>query len=278
VVTRGARALLGALALLCAAAPAARAASQAVSVQFAAFAPATVDALPGDAVTWTNESRRTHTVTSPGFDSGDLLPGASFTQAFEQTGTVAYHCVIHPGMAGEVDVRHVTLDPLPTAVLAPGTKVELSGRTDDPAQPVRIERGATKVASATPSPSGDWAVTIRARERGDLRAVTPAGASQVRRLFVSRQEVHLRATRTGVAIRVTPSDPYGRILLQVRRRERFGWWPLARTRLDYLSEARVRIRRGGRVRALLVDRDGWTPLAISPEVRFSPLPSRSRAE
>jgi hypothetical protein len=73
----------------------------------------------------------------------------------------------------------------------------------------------------------------------------------------------VRATRTGVAVRVTPSDPGGRILLQVHSRAHFGWWPLARKRLDFLSEARFRVPAGRRVRALLVDRDGWTPLAKS---------------
>jgi hypothetical protein len=108
--------------------------------------------------------------------------------------------------------------------------------------------------------------------------VTGAGASETRRLLVNRRVVHVRATRTGIAVRVTPSDPGGRILLQVRRRERFGWWPLARKRLDFVSEALFRVPDGGRVRARLVDRDEWTPLATSRVVvlpRHRATPARS---
>jgi hypothetical protein len=173
-------------------------------------------------------------------------------------------------MTGEIDVRHVILGPLPTAALAPGAKVEFNGRTDAPSQPVRIERDGALAATATPSADGDWNVTIRATRTADYRAVTAAGASQTRRLLVNRRVVHVRATRTGVAVRVTPSDPGGRLLLQIRQRRHFGWWPLARKRLDFLSEARFRVPHGGRVRVRLVDRDEWTPLATSPVVRVPP--------
>jgi hypothetical protein len=69
-----------------------------------------------------------------------------------------------------------------------------------------------------------------------------------------------------VAVEVTPSAPYARILVEVYRRERFGWWPIARRRLDYVSDASLRVAKGVRVRVVLVDRDGWTPLATSRAV------------
>jgi plastocyanin len=269
VIARGARALAGALVLLAAAAPAARAATQSVGIQFAAFGPSRVDALPGDAIAWENVSPRTHTVTSDTgvFASGELAPGDRFSFTAASTGAFPYHCAIHPAMTGEIDVRHVILGPLPTAALAPGDKVELTGRTDDPSQPVRIERDGRDATTATPTAGGDWRVTIRATQTADYQAVTTAGASQTRRLLVNRRVVHIRPTRKGVAVRVTPSDPGGPILLQVHSRAHFGWWPLARTRLDFVSEARFRVPAGRRVRVLLVDRDGWTPLATSAVVR-----------
>jgi hypothetical protein len=58
----------------------------------------------------------------------------------------------------------------------------------------------------------------------------------------------------------------------VLRRERFGWWPTAWRRLDYLSRAQFRV--GGRpalVRVSLVDRDSWTRLVTSSVLR---LPAR----
>jgi plastocyanin len=48
-----------------------------VAVLFQAFSPAQIDALPGDAIFWSNSSERTHTVTADdgSFDSGDLPGG-----------------------------------------------------------------------------------------------------------------------------------------------------------------------------------------------------------
>jgi plastocyanin len=272
VIARSTGALAGALVLLAAAAPAAPAATQSVGIQFLAFGPSLVDALPGDTIAWENVSPRAHTVVSDGgaFASGELAPGDRFSFAPVSVGAFPYHCSIHPSMTGEIDVRHVILGALPTGALAPGARVELTGRTDDPSQPVRIERDGAPAATATPSAGGDWRVTIRASRTGDYRAVTSSGASQSRRLLVNRRVVHVRATRTGVSVRVTPSDPGGRLLLQIRQRRHFGWWPLARKRLDFLSEARFRVPHGGRVRVRLVDRDAWTPLATSPVVRVPP--------
>ena len=70
-------------------------------------------------------------------------------------------------------------------------------------------------------------------------------------------------TRHGVSVVVAPSAPYSRFLVEVYLRERFGWWPVASGRVNYISEADVRIRGPARVRVVLVDKDGWTPLATS---------------
>jgi plastocyanin len=264
----GALAAAGALALL--AAPAAQGAAQAVSVQFAAFGPSQLDALPGETVVWTNVSDRQHTVTADAglFASGDLLSGANFSWTFAAVGAYPYHCTIHPGMTGEVDVRRVTLTGLPTAAVPAGTAVEMSGRTADPSQPVRVERSLdgthfAPVASATPDAAGDWQASVPARATADYRAASATGVSEVRRLLVSDRRVKAHARRHGVAVTVTPSDPYAVVVLQERLRERFGWWPIARRRLDYVSTAHFRVRRPGRVRVVLVDSDGRTPLAIS---------------
>ena len=264
------------VAALAVAAPAAAASDLGVNVQFDQFAPASLDVLPGDTVQWSNVSPRTHTVTGTAFDSGDLAPGAGFAWAAGLPGAYAYHCTIHPQMTGEVDVWRVTLAPLPPAAVVAGTRVELSGRTADPLAPVRIERdrgtGFAQVAVAAPSPSGDWRATVTAVATADYRAASGADASEVRRLLVSDRRVAVRATRDGVAVSVTPSDPYGRVVLQQRLHERFGWWPVARKRLDYVSQARFRVARRARMRVVLVDRDGWTPLAVSPVLT----PSRAR--
>jgi plastocyanin len=241
-----------------------------VNVQFQAFGPGQLEVLPGETVEWDNVSERTHTVTADdgSFDSGDLDPAASFTRLFDTAGVFAYHCTKHAGMNGEIDVRPVILDTLPTAAVPAGDPVVFDGRTADASQPVRIERSTNggefrTIASVTPAADGTWKTSIPAQATGDYRAANDAGVSGTRHLIVSDRKIVLRATRTGVAVTVTPALPYARIVLEQRVRERFGWWPLTRTRLDYVSDASFRVKRPARVRVLLVDKDGWTALATS---------------
>ena len=261
-----------AAAALALAVPASAAGPQQVSIQFAAFGPDPVDVLPGESVHWENVSDRTHTVTADdgSFGSGELAGGDTFDHEFGDAGAYAYHCTIHPSMTGEIDVRRVTLGPLPTAAVPAGEKVDFDGRTADPGMTVRIQRdtgsGFATVASATPAGDGTWSASVPATQTGDYRAATDAGVSESRRLLVSDRKVLVRATRRGVTVTVTPALPYGRIVLQERLRERFGWWPARFARLDYVSEATFTVTRPARVRVALVDKDGWTPLVLSREL------------
>jgi plastocyanin len=259
-----------ALVALAVALPSAAAATQSVNAELAEFSPSQVDALPGETVEWTNVSPRVHTVTSDAglFGTDELLPGAVFAQRFDAPGAYAYHCTLHPEMTGAVDVRRVIIGLLPTVVVALGERVELDGRTADPTRPVEVQRsvrgGAFEtVATAAAAPDGGWRAAITATATADYRAVVGGDASQTRQLLVSERRVRLRATRRGVAATVTPRAPYARVVLQADLHERFGWWPIARARLDYRSQASFRVRRPARVRAVLVAKDGWTPLATS---------------
>jgi plastocyanin len=244
----------------------------AVSVQFQAYAPEDVEALPGDTVEWTNSSPRSHTVTAAdgSFDSGELEPGATFSRTFAAEGTYAYHCTIHLSMAGTVAVRPLILDAIPPAPVAAGTHVELSGRTSA-SGPVAVERdtgaGFRPVASAAPAADGSWSADVPAVTTADYRAVEAGTATPPRRLLVIDRTVNVRATRSGIDVTVTPATPHAPVLLQLRLRSRFGWWPVRRARLDYLSRAHFAISRRALARVLLVDRDGWTAIATSPAVR-----------
>jgi hypothetical protein len=153
-------------------------------------------------------------------------------------------------------------------VVKVGTPVDIDGRTADPKQPVVIQRkpdgGAfTTVATATPAPDGTWKTTVKAEVTGDYRAMSGTDVSQTRRLLVSSLHVVARPTRTGVSVTVTPSSPYATFLVETLSRERFGWYPVARGLINYVSQADVRIPRPARVRIVLVDKDGWTPIATS---------------
>jgi plastocyanin len=248
-------------------------APQEVNIQFSAYGPSQIDILPGETVSWTNVSLRTHTVTSDTglFDSGEVQGGGHFTFTFDKVGEYHYHCIIHPSIVGEVDVRPVTLGSLPTAAVPVGAPVDFSGRTATPAVPVSVQSSKdgttfTTVATATPRPDGTWQATVKAEATGSYRAASGTGVSQSRRLLVGIRKIRVRATPAGVALTVSPSAPYSRFLVEVYLPERFGWWPVSRGTFNYVSEADVRVRRPARVRVVLVDKDGWTPIATSPVI------------
>lgn len=251
-----------------------------VSIQFQAFAPSGTEILPGETVTWSNVSERTHTVTADDgtFDSGELLGGSTFARTYPAVGSFAYHCTIHPTMTGTVDVRRVILDPFPPAAIPAGEGVDLTGRTADPGAPVAIERdtgaGFHPVALADPAPDGSWRARVPALSTSDYRATVGAGSvtssSATRRLLVSDRKVLIRPTRAGVEVTVTPSFPHAVVVLQLKLRDRFGWWPQVRVALDYLSRADFRVAGSALARVVLVDSDGWTPVATSASVRVRP--------
>ena len=87
------------------------------------YNPPIISITVGDSVTWYNDDREGHTVTSGegsgrfgwmsdnfrtsdgGFDSGRFMPGESWLIKFEESGTFSYFCTIHPWMEGVVIVE-----------------------------------------------------------------------------------------------------------------------------------------------------------------------------
>jgi plastocyanin len=72
-----------------------------------AYAPNPVNVAVGGTVRWVNNDNTAHTSTANGgaFDSGTIAPGGSFSQTFPSAGSFSYHCTIHPGMVGTVNVQ-----------------------------------------------------------------------------------------------------------------------------------------------------------------------------
>jgi plastocyanin len=70
------------------------------------FAPGTRKIEPGTWVTWSNVGQDAHTVTAVdgSFDSGDLDPSEGYSWYFDQPGTFAYLCALHPWMKGQIVV------------------------------------------------------------------------------------------------------------------------------------------------------------------------------
>jgi len=247
-----------------------------VNIEFEAFSPTPLEVLPGETVEWDNISSRAHTVTADdeSFDSGDIEAGDHFERTFDAVGAYDYHCRIHPGMVGELDVRRVILETLPPGLVEVGEHVDVDGRVADTSPPVQLERdtgaGFEPVASVTPQADGTWHADLVAERTADYRARVGDDVSQTRRLLVSDKRVIVHARRGRVSVRVVPANPYQRVVLELRLRDRFGWWPQRSKRLDYLSRASFRVNRRVRARVSLVDDDGWTRLAVSPVVRIRP--------
>jgi plastocyanin len=76
----------------------------AVAVRDYEFEPASLTVEAGATVTWVWEGRAPHDVVGQGFESSDQSSG-TFRQTFEQPGTFAYECTIHPGMEGSIVVE-----------------------------------------------------------------------------------------------------------------------------------------------------------------------------
>ena len=77
-----------------------------VDIRDHAFNPAQLNIAPGTTVTFVNNDTEPHTATADNglFDTGVLEPGYSFDVFLEGSGTVTYHCELHPDMQGSIVV------------------------------------------------------------------------------------------------------------------------------------------------------------------------------
>jgi plastocyanin len=81
-----------------------------VFMQGTSFSPATITVSAGTTITWFNKGGVNHTVTSDTtglFNSGDVVPGSSYSFKFTNPGTYPYKCIYHVsmGMVGTVIVK-----------------------------------------------------------------------------------------------------------------------------------------------------------------------------
>lgn len=78
-----------------------------VFIQGMAFSPNILTITAGTTVKWTNKDAMVHTVTSDTnvFDSGNIAVDGTYSYTFNDAGTFAYHCTIHPSMKATVVVN-----------------------------------------------------------------------------------------------------------------------------------------------------------------------------
>jgi hypothetical protein len=121
---------------------------------------------------------------------------------------------------------------------------------------------------------GRFGADVAPAESTSYRAVHGGEASPPVDLLVLDRRVSARAARHGRAVAVSahvePASPGQVVVLQLRLRERFGWWPERRVRLDRHSSARLVIHTRRRVtaRVVLTRADGATRLAESAVLRL----------
>src|SRR5918997_3496071 len=77
-----------------------------VDISNHAFNPAQLNVAPGTTVRFVNNDTEPHTATADNglFDTGVLEPGYSFDVFLDGSGTVTYHCELHPEMQGSIVV------------------------------------------------------------------------------------------------------------------------------------------------------------------------------
>jgi plastocyanin len=246
-----------------------------ISIGFAAFATPHVDVVAGDSVRWTNDSGRAHDIVADdqSFDSGRIYGTETFTHRFETPGVIPYYCSLHPFMTGEIDVHPVLLD-APAQRAGSGKPYVLTGRVAAAgASSVAIQGddggGFAPVGSATVGADGSFRATVTPRTTTSYRALIDDAASPAVQLLVLDHAIAVAATRrsraTTLTVHVAPAAAGQTVVLQLRLRDRFGWWPVSSARLDGRSSARFAVPRQAMAsaRVLLTQRDGATELARS---------------
>jgi len=250
-----------------------------VPILAAAYGAARVDVLAGDTVTWRNDSVRSHTVSAAdgSWASERIATSGVYSHTFTAAGVSSYYCQVHPFMRAEVDVHSLLLD-APKDAAAPRHPLVLTGRAALAAgSAVSIEAAdGSAAATTTVDAAGAFHATVTPRTTTSFRAVSGAEASPPVQVLVLDRHVnasaHAHGGRVVVRTKVRPASRGATVVLQLHLKERFGWWPVKRARLDAKSSARfaVRLKHAVRARVVLTAADGATPLARSAPLRLTP--------
>jgi plastocyanin len=258
------------------------AAGESVAILFGAFAPARLDILAGDTVHWNNDSVRVHAVNADDgtWASTRLVSDDAFSRSFDTPGTATYYCVLHPFMRGEIDVHRVLLT-APDEPGAPGRPYTIHGRAALPAgESVTIEAdagaGFKPAGAATVGTDGSFSTDIVPTSTANYRAVADGESSQPVQLLVLDRKLTARAKTRGrrvtVDADVAPASMGAPVVLQLKLPQHFGWWPVARAKLDHHSRARFALKLAHRypARVVLTLSNGATALATSRTLHVGP--------
>jgi hypothetical protein len=250
-----------------------------ITLFYAAAKPNDLTVLEGETVSWLNGSIRKHTVTSrEGLFDATLTTGRTFEFTFSATGRHPFYCRIHPFVNGVIDVASILVSGPHDPVLR-GDHFDLQGRTLPGVSQVTIERdtggGFVAVGAAPVAANGGFSSQQVADVPATYRAVAGDRVSAATAVAVAdRRTLSLQvvATSSGARLRgdVNPVAPGTTAALQLRLKERFGWWTVKRLRL---TSARSRVftyarHPGARARLVIFGADGATVTAVSNVVRL----------
>jgi plastocyanin len=247
-----------------------------VPIYNAAYGATHVDVLAGETVKWHNDSVRAHTVKAAdgSWTSPRLTMMGTWERAFEQPGTVAYYCELHPTMRGDIGVHRVLLS-APRDPAAPGKPYQLNGRAALPAgSKVTIEADGGVAATATVDEHGAFTAAVNPAATTTYTAVAGGDSAPPVQVLVLDRKVSASAKhsrkRVTVTATVTPSSPGATVVLQLKLKERFGWWPVRTAKTGGSSRVTFSYPRGRKVaaRVLLTASDGATELARSATFRL----------
>jgi plastocyanin len=254
----------------------------AVSIQFASYSPAAIQVVTGDTVHWMNDSVRVHTVNDVNgtWASPRIVSSDGFSHTFTTAGVTTYYCILHTFMRGEVDVENILLD-TPKEPGAPGRPYTLHGRTAlAPGESITIEgdsgSGFQQLGVATVDHDGSFKTDVVPSMTTTYKAVSGTEASPTVQLLVLDRKLtasgSTRGRRVTIKSNVAPASPGAPVVLQLRLPLHFGWWPVARAKLDKSSRAKFAIKLNHRypARVVLTLADGATVLATSRTLHVGP--------
>lgn len=101
-----------------------------VNIQNNTYSPGSITVKQGTTVTWTNNDTVPHTVTADGGTgpkSGQFQKGQTYSYKFDQVGSFAYHCEVHPQMKASVVVTAAETKPQAQPPVTPPGNVPAPG-------------------------------------------------------------------------------------------------------------------------------------------------------
>lgn len=158
---------------------------------------------------------------------------------------------------------------------APGKPYALSGRAALPeGATVSIQADGVEVATATVDAAGAFSATVTPTATASYTAVSgldaapPVQVLALDRKVSATQKVAKR--KLTIDAHVTPGSSGATVVLQLKLKEHFGWWPVQVAKTGADGRVRFTVKRGRKVQArvLLTASDAATELARSATFRL----------